>query len=59
VDTLGLIIMLVVHSAGVQDRDGAKLVLTKMKGRFPRLLVLLNRKGASLLKQMGATWVEE
>jgi putative transposase len=27
----------VVHSAGIQDRDGARLVLEKLKGRFPRL----------------------
>ena len=27
----------VVHRADIQDRDGAKLVLTKLRGRFPRL----------------------
>lgn len=27
----------VVHRADIQDRDGAKLVLTKLLGRFPRL----------------------
>lgn len=37
VDTMGLILMVVVHSAGVQDRDGAKLVLAKAKDCFPRL----------------------
>jgi putative transposase len=40
VDTLGLIVMLVVHSAAVQDRDGAKLVLEKMKNCFPRLQLI-------------------
>ncbi len=40
VDTLGMMIMLVVHSAGVQDRDGAKLVLAKMKDCFPRLQLI-------------------
>ncbi len=40
VDTLGLIIAVVVHSAGVQDRDGAKLVLRKLKGHCPRLVLL-------------------
>jgi putative transposase len=29
--------MVVVHAASVQDRDGAKLVLEKVKGRLPRL----------------------
>ncbi len=29
VDTMGMILAVVVHSAGVQDRDGAKLLLTK------------------------------
>ena len=37
VDTLGLPIRLVVHSAGVQDRDGAALLFDKIKLRFPWL----------------------
>lgn len=37
VDTLGLILAVVVHSADVQDRDGAKQVLRKLKGLHPRL----------------------
>lgn len=37
VDTLGLIWGLVVHSASVQDRDGAKLVLGTVRGKLPRL----------------------
>jgi putative transposase len=32
VDTLGLVLAVVVHSAGLQDRDGAKLVLPKLLG---------------------------
>lgn len=32
--------MVVVHSAGVQDRDGAKLVLEKIKSCFPRLQLI-------------------
>ena len=35
VDTLGLPIRLVVHSAAVQDRDGAALLLHKVRQRFP------------------------
>lgn len=34
---MGLILTLVVHAANVQDRDGAKLVLTQMVDKFPRL----------------------
>jgi putative transposase len=34
---MGLILEVVVHPADVQDRDGAKLVLEKLVGRFPRL----------------------
>jgi putative transposase len=37
VDTMGLLIAVVVHSAAVQDRDGIKRVLAKIKGRVPRL----------------------
>lgn len=37
VDTLGMILAVVVHAANVQDRDGAKLVLRKLRGVSPRL----------------------
>ena len=37
VDTLGLIIAIVVHAGNIQDRDGAKLVMAKLLGVFPRL----------------------
>jgi putative transposase len=40
VDTLGLLLAVVVHSAQLQDRDGAKVVLAKLTGRFPRLKLL-------------------
>jgi len=40
VDTLGLLLMVLVHAADIQDRDGAKLVLAKMRGRFPRLQLI-------------------
>lgn len=35
VDTLGLILKAEVHSAGVQDRDGAALVFDRLTRRFP------------------------
>ena len=37
VDTIGLLIALVVHTADVQDEDGARDVLARGKARFPRL----------------------
>ena len=40
VDTLGLLLAVVVHAADIQDRDGAKLVLTKLKERFRRLKLI-------------------
>ena len=40
VDTLGLILAVVVHPANVQDRDGAKRVLIKLKGQFERLQLI-------------------
>jgi putative transposase len=40
VDTLGLLLAVVVHSAGVQDRDGVKLVGGRIRGRFPRLKLI-------------------
>jgi len=36
-DTLGLMLRVAVHSAGVQDRDGAALVLDRITRRFPFL----------------------
>ena len=35
-----MILAVVVHCAGVQDRDGAKLVLEKLRGAFPRLRLI-------------------
>ena len=35
----------VVHSAGIQDRDGARLVLAKLQHRFPRLAAVLADAG--------------
>lgn len=34
VDTLGLLLAVVVHTADVQDRDGAPLVLARLKGLY-------------------------
>jgi putative transposase len=37
---MGLLLAVVVHAADIQDRDGAKLVLRKLLGRFPRLRLI-------------------
>ena len=37
VDTEGLPLRVIIHSAGIQDRDGAALVLDKIRNRFPWL----------------------
>ncbi|MDQ3748768.1 MAG: IS5 family transposase [Acidobacteriota bacterium] len=40
VDTLGLLLAVKVHAADVQDRDGAKLLLTLCRERLPRLFLI-------------------
>jgi putative transposase len=40
VDTMGLVLAVVVHSAGIQDRDGAKAVLDRFKEEDPQRLAL-------------------
>jgi transposase len=37
VDTLGLLMHVVIHSANIQDRDGGALVLGSLFGRYPFL----------------------
>ena len=37
VDTLGMILAVLVLTADIQDRDGARTLLEKVKGQFPRL----------------------
>jgi putative transposase len=37
VDTLGLLLLVIVHSAGIQDRDGARKVLSPLAHCFTRL----------------------
>lgn len=40
VDTMGLLLAVVVHTAQLQDRDGAWRVLVQLAGRFPRLRLI-------------------
>ncbi|WP_395477750.1 transposase [Rickettsia endosymbiont of Pantilius tunicatus] len=37
-DTLGLVLSCEVHSAGIQDRDGAKNVIIKAKAKYPSII---------------------
>ena len=55
VDVLGLIIGIIVHSAAIQDRDGAKQLLLRVKDRLPRVKIIWADNGYSgeLIK-----WVE-
>ena len=57
VDTSGLLLSVAVHPADVPDRDGARLVLKELAGRFPRLGLIWadgGYRGAALLE-----WVRE
>jgi putative transposase len=40
VDTIGLVLAVVVHAANIQDRDGAKLLLNKIKEKCLRLKLI-------------------
>jgi len=37
VDVLGLVLVVMVHAASVQEQDGAKWVFERIQGRYPRL----------------------
>ena len=57
VDASGLLLSVTVHPADVQDRDGARLVLGELAGRFPRLGLIWadgGYRGAPL-----SEWVQE
>jgi len=41
VDTLGLILCAVVHSADIQDRDGAKIVLAALKEKWKKIIKII------------------
>jgi putative transposase len=55
VDTLGLLLLVVVHPAALQDRDGAKLVLQRGLGHWPRLR-LIWADGGYAGQLVGWTW---
>ena len=57
VDTMGLILAVVVHSAGIQDRDGAKAVLERIKKEHPPRLELIWADGGYAGKLI--EWVKQ
>jgi transposase len=57
VDTLGLILHVLVHEAGIQDHEGGKPLLKPLKGCFPRLQLIW---ADSAYKKGGfIAWVKE
>lgn len=54
VDTEGLPFRIVVHSAGMQDRDGAALVLDRIRSRFPWLQLVWADAGYDAHQVKGA-----
>ena len=57
VDTMGLILAVFVHSAGIQDRDGAKAVLVRIKQESPQRLELIWADGGYAGKLVD--WVKQ
>jgi len=45
VDTVGLLLIVVVHAANIQESEGAKLVLRRALGLFPRLRLIWADQG--------------
>jgi transposase len=54
VDTEGLPMRVIVHSAAIQDRDGAGLVLDKIRRRFPWLELIWADGGCNAWQVDGA-----
>ena len=57
VDTMGLILAIVIHSAAVQDQDGARSVLSQLKEKYRRLKVVF---ADSAYKRQGLpNWLQD
>jgi putative transposase len=56
VDTLGLLLKVVVHSAKLQDREGVPLLLEPVKDLFPRMEKVWVDNGYT---GIGRTWIKE
>jgi len=52
---LGLLLVVVVHAANLQESDGANLVLRRALGRFPRLRLIWADQG---YKDQFVTWAK-
>ena len=52
VDTMGMLLGVVVHPADIQDRDGARLLLNKLTGRFRELKIISGE-----MVDMQANWL--
>ncbi len=57
VDTMGLLLAVIVHSANIQDRDGAKYLLTYIADWLPRVTVVVADGGyaGKLVSWVGRT----
>lgn len=55
-DTLGLVVRVKVHSAGLQDRESVPLVLEGMNEQFPRISHAWVDQGYT---GMGKQWIEQ
>lgn len=49
-DTLGLMLTVVIHSADIQDRDGAPTVLKSLRYRFPWLRHIFAKPAPDLIR---------
>jgi putative transposase len=56
VDTTGLVLKAVVHTANIQDREGVPLLLSPIKGTFPRLKKVWVDQGYT---GKGREWIKE
>jgi putative transposase len=56
VDTMGLLLKVVVHSAKLQDREGVPLLLEQVKGHFPRMEKVWVDNGYT---GTGRNWIKE
>lgn len=55
VDTCGLIIAVIVHAGNISDTAGAKIIVEKVKNKFPRLTKILADEG---YKTSVAEWIK-
>ncbi len=64
VDVLGLVLVVIVHAASVQEQDGAQHVFERIQGRHPRLRLVWADEGYQVhwlldWVRTSCTWVLE